>query len=78
MSTPARYSQRSAARSIVFAPRLVSALAKAEPETAIPWQRAVFRPVLGKEVELSIGRPRIGLEIRQLIRDMTGETLALQ
>ena len=54
-----------------FAPRVVSALAIVEPETVIRWHRAGFRLVWRWKSRCRVGRPKVPLEIRQLIRDMS-------
>ena len=54
-----------------FAPRVVRALAIVEPETVIRWHRAGFRLVWRWKSRCRVGRPKVPLEIRQLIRDMS-------
>jgi hypothetical protein len=54
-----------------FAPGIVSALAIVEPETVIRWHRAGFRLVWRWKSRCRVGRPKVPLEIRQLIRDMS-------
>ena len=50
---------------------LCSALAIVEPETVIRWHRAGFRLVWRWKSRCRVGRPKVPLEIRQLIRDMS-------
>ena len=54
-----------------FAPRVVNALAIVEPETVIRWHRAGFRLFWRWKSQCRAGRPRVALEIRQLIREMS-------
>ena len=53
-------------------PRVLNALTIVEPETVVRWHRAGFRLFwrLGKSRRCG-GRPKVALEIRQLIRDMS-------
>ena len=54
-----------------IAPRIVEALTIVEPETVIRWHRAGFRLFWRWKSRCRSGRPRVALEIRQLIRDMS-------
>src|SRR5580704_4990493 len=54
-----------------FAPRVVNALAIVEPETVIRWHRAGFRLFWRWKSQCRAGRPRVALEMRQLIREMS-------
>ena len=54
-----------------IAPRVVNALAIVEPETVIRWHRAGFRLFWRWKSRCRSGRPKVALEIRQLIRDMS-------
>ena len=54
-----------------IAPRVVNALAIVEPETVIRWHRAGFRLFWRWKSRCRSGRPKLALEIRQLIRDMS-------
>jgi hypothetical protein len=52
-------------------PRVLNALTIVEPETVIRWHRAGFRLFWRWKSRCRSGRPRVALEIRQLIRDMS-------
>jgi transposase InsO family protein len=52
-------------------PRVVNALVIVEPETVIGWHRAGFRLFWRWKSTCRRGRPKVLLEIRQLIRDMS-------
>jgi len=54
-----------------IAPRVVNALAIVEPETVIGWHRAGFRLFWRWKSRCRGGRPKVPLEIRQLIRNMS-------
>ena len=54
-----------------IAPRIVNALAIVEPATVIRWHRADFRLFWRWKSRAGGGRPKVPLEIRQLIRDMS-------
>ena len=54
-----------------IAPRIVDALAIVEPDTVIRWHRAGFRLFWRWKSRRLGGRPRVPLEIRQLIRKMS-------
>ena len=54
-----------------IAPRIVDALAIVEPGTVIRWHRAGFRLFWRWKSRRRGGRPRVPLEIRQLIREMS-------
>jgi hypothetical protein len=54
-----------------FAPCVVNALAIVEPETVIRWHRAGFRMFWRWKSQCRAGRPKVPVEIRQLIRDMS-------
>jgi transposase InsO family protein len=53
------------------APRILSALAIVEPQTVVRWHRAGFRLFWRWKSQSRSGRPRIPLEIRRLIREMS-------
>jgi transposase InsO family protein len=53
-----------------IAPRIVDALAIVEPETVIRWHRAGFRLFWRWKSRRRGGRPKVSLEIRQLIRQI--------
>ena len=54
-----------------IAPRITDALAIVKPETVIRWHRAGFRLFWRWKSRPRSGRPKVALEIRQLIRDMS-------
>ena len=54
-----------------IAPRIVNALVIVEPETVIRWHRAGFRSFWRWKSRSRGGRPKVSVEIRQLIRDMS-------
>jgi hypothetical protein len=54
-----------------IAPPIVDALAIVEPETVVRWHHAGFRLFWRWKSLQRGGRPKVGLEIRQLIRDMS-------
>jgi hypothetical protein len=54
-----------------IAPRIVNALVIIEPETVIRWHRAGFRSFWRWKSRCRGGRPKVALEIRQLIRAMS-------
>ena len=54
-----------------IAPRIVNALAIVEPATVIRWHRAGFRLFWRWKSRCRSGRPKVSLEIRQLIRAMS-------
>jgi hypothetical protein len=54
-----------------IAPRVVNALVIVEPETVIRWHRAGFRSFWRWKSRCRGGRPKVPLEIRQLIRAMS-------
>ena len=54
-----------------IAPRIVDALAIVEPDTVIRWHRAGFRLFWRWKSRRRGGRPKVSLEIRQLIREMS-------
>jgi hypothetical protein len=54
-----------------FVPRVVNALMIVEPETVIGWHRAGFRLFWRWKSRCRRGRPKMLLEIRQLIRSMS-------
>ena len=54
-----------------IAPRIVNALVIIEPETVIRWHRAGFRSFWRWKSRCRGGRPKVALEIRQLIRTMS-------
>src|SRR5262249_42528830 len=51
-------------------PRLLNSLVIVQPETVIRWHRAGFRLFWRWKSRARGGRPKVPLEIRQLIRDM--------
>src|SRR5271170_1668418 len=53
------------------APSVVNALAIVEPETVVRWHRAGFRLFWRWKSRSRGGRPKVPLEIRQLIREMS-------
>jgi hypothetical protein len=55
----------------LIAPRLTDALAIVTPETVIRWHRAGFRLFWRWKSRPRSSRPKVALEIRQLIRDMS-------
>src|ERR1700758_2071557 len=54
-----------------LAPGVLSALAIVKPETVIRWHRAGFRVFWRWKSRSRGGRPKVPLEIRQLVRDMS-------
>jgi transposase InsO family protein len=54
-----------------IAPRIVNALVIVKPETVIRWHRAGFRWFWRWKSRRRGGRPKVALEIRQLIREMS-------
>jgi hypothetical protein len=54
-----------------IAPRILDALAIVKPETVIRWHRAGFRLFWRWKSRPRSGRPKVTLEIRQLIHDMS-------
>jgi hypothetical protein len=54
-----------------IAPDVLNALAIVKPETVIRWHRAGFRLFWRWKSRSRGGRPRVPVEIRQLIRDMS-------
>ncbi len=54
-----------------IAPRVANALVILQPETVIGWHRAGFRLFWRWKSRSRGGRPKVPLEIRQLIRDMS-------
>ena len=54
-----------------LAPDVLNALLIVKPETAIRWHRAGFRLFWRWKSRSRVGRPKVPLEIRQLIRDMS-------
>jgi hypothetical protein len=54
-----------------LAPNLLSALAIVRPETVIRWHRAGFRLYWRWKSKLPGGRPKLPVEIRTLIRDIS-------
>src|SRR5450432_1780343 len=54
-----------------FAPCIVNALAIVEPETVIRWHRGGFHLFWRWKSRSRGGRPKVALEIRQLIREMS-------
>lgn len=54
-----------------FAPRITDALAIVRPETVIRWHRAGFCLFWRWKSRRRSGRPKVALEIRRLIRDMS-------
>jgi hypothetical protein len=53
------------------APRIVSALAIVEPRTVVRWYRAGFRWFWRWKSQSPSGRPRVPIETRRLIREMS-------
>jgi Integrase core domain len=54
-----------------ISPRIVNALVIVKPETVIRWHRAGFRLFWRWKSRFRGGRPKVPLEIRQLIREMS-------
>ena len=54
-----------------IAPDIVKALAIVEPETIVRWHRAGFRLFWRWKSRSRAGRPKVPLEIRKLIREMS-------
>src|SRR5215831_2398809 len=54
-----------------IAPDVLNALVIVKPETVIRWHRAGFRLFWRWKSRSRVGRPKVPLEIRQLIRDMS-------
>jgi hypothetical protein len=54
-----------------IAPRIVNALVIVKPETVIRWHRAGFRLFWRWKSRCRGGRPKVALEVRQLIRAMS-------
>jgi transposase InsO family protein len=54
-----------------YAPSILNALVIVKPETVIRWHRAGFRLFWRWKSRSRVGRPKVPLEIRQLIRDMS-------
>ena len=54
-----------------LAPGVLSALAIVKPKTVIRWHRAGFRSYWRWKPRPQGGRPKTGLEVRQLIREMS-------
>ena len=54
-----------------IAPKVAKALVIVKPETVIRWHRAGFRLFWRWKSRSRGGRPRVPLEIRQLVRDMS-------
>ncbi|SRR5271170_594271 len=54
-----------------FSPCIANALAIVEPETVIRWHRAGSRLFWRWKSRHHLGRPRVPLKIRQLIREMS-------
>jgi len=52
-------------------PGILNALVIVKPETVIRWHRAGFRLFWRWKSRSRVGRPKVALEIRQLIRDMS-------
>jgi hypothetical protein len=52
-------------------PRILEALAIVEPQTVVRWHRAGFRLFWRWRSQSRSGRPRVPLEIRRLIREMS-------
>src|SRR5262245_48651648 len=53
------------------APDVLNALVIVKPETVIRWHRAGFRLFWRWKSRSRVGRPKVPLEIRQLIREMS-------
>ena len=54
-----------------IAPRILDAITIVEPETVIRWHRAGFRGFWRWKSRRRPGRPKVPLEVRQLIREMS-------
>src|SRR4051794_12242441 len=60
-----------------IAPRILDAFTIVEPETVLRWHRAGFRLFWRWKFRRGAGRPKLSLEVRQLIREMSLRQLAL-
>jgi hypothetical protein len=56
-------------------PKMYGALAIVRPETVIRWHRAGFRSYWRWKSKHRCGRPAVTVEIRQLIRQMSGQSV---
>jgi transposase InsO family protein len=54
-----------------IAPRVLDALTIVDPATVVRWHRAGFRPFWRWKSRRRAGRPKVPLEVRQLIREMS-------
>src|SRR6187200_1223598 len=54
-----------------IAPRILDAITIVEPETVIRWHRTGFRSFWRWKSRRRAGRPKVPLEVRQLIREMS-------
>src|SRR3954452_13902028 len=54
-----------------MAPRILDALTVVEPDTVLRWHRAGFRLFWRWKSRRGVGRPKVPLEVRQLIREMS-------
>jgi hypothetical protein len=54
-----------------IAPQVLDALKTVEPETVLRWHRTGFRLFSRWKSRRRVGRPRISLEVRRLIREMS-------
>jgi hypothetical protein len=54
-----------------IAPRILDAFTIVEPETVLRWHRAGFRLFWRWKSRRGAGRPKLSLELRQLIRPMS-------
>ena len=82
---PAQCAAQKSAKAVVFsnfdrfvfaslyriAPDILNALVIVKPETVIRWHRAGFRLLWRWKSRSRVGRPKVPLEIRQLIRNMS-------
>jgi hypothetical protein len=54
-----------------IAPRMLDAFTIVEPQTILGWHRAGFRMFWRWKSRRGVGRPKVPLEVRQLIREMS-------
>jgi hypothetical protein len=55
-----------------IAPRILDAFTIVEPQTILRWHRAGFRMFWRWKSRRGVGRPKVPLEVRQLIREILG------
>ena len=71
LTIPILFNSKAYGANKVLAARIVNALVIIEPETVIRWHRAGFRLFWRWKSRSRGGRPKVALEIRQLIRAMS-------